>query len=181
VRNWGTLAGSLAHADPAADYGPAALAFEARLQVQGPSGERTLAAKDLFAGLLQTSLAADEIITSVRFPAADGVASAYEKFAQPASGFAIVGIMAVIGKDAEGNCRAARVAATGIGDRPRRLSSLEAALAGGALDEATVAEACQQADNDLEQVREDLYAQADYRRHLIREFCRRAIRRAAAS
>ena len=91
VRNCGTIGGSLAHADPAADYAAAVLALGAEITARGPDGERTIAAADFFAGLLTTSLRPGELLTEIRFPAAAGV-SVYEKFAQPASGFAIAGV-----------------------------------------------------------------------------------------
>lgn len=180
VRNCGTLGGSLAHADPAADYAAAVLALDATLEVLGPDGTRSVAAADLFQGLMQTSLEPAELVTAVRFPPAAG-ASAYEKFAQPASGYAMVGILAAIGRDGDGTCTAARLGATGIADRPLRLEGAEAALEGGPLDDDAVAAACDRADEGIEDVREDLYADAAYRRHLVRVMARRAVTRAVGS
>ena len=179
VRNFGTIGGSLAHADPAADYAAAALALDAQIEVMGPDGERSIAAADFFAGLLTTSLAPAELITSVRFPGAGGATSVYEKFAQPASGFAIVGVAAEIKADG-GTCVTARIGATGISDRPVRLSQVEAALVGAGLDDEGIAAAAQHADAGLEDVRSDLYAAPDYRRHLLRVLVRRAVARAGS-
>lgn len=178
VRNCGTLGGSLAHADPAADYAAAVLALDAEINVRGPNGERTIAAAELFVGLLETSLQPGELITSVRFPKASG-ASVYEKFEQPASGFAIVGVAAEIGKD-NGTCTGARLAATGLSDRPVRLLAVEEALSGGGLGDDEIAAAAAAADSNLESVREDLYAKEDYRRHLLRVITERAVSRAAS-
>ena len=178
VRNCGTLGGSLAHADPAADYGAAVLAFDAEVSVRGPSGERTIPAGELFAGLLQTSLEPGELITSVRFPATSAK-SAYVKFEQPASGFAIVGVAAAVATD-NGTCTGAAIAATGVSDRPVRLSAVEEALTGGALGGDEIAAAAAQADAGLENVREDLYAGQDYRRHLMRVIAERAVSRATS-
>ncbi len=179
VRNLGTIGGSLAHADPAADYAAAALALDAQIEVLGPDGERSIAAAEFFAGLLTTSLAPAELITGVRFPGTGGATSVYEKFAQPASGFAIVGVAAEI-KAGGGSCAAARIAATGISDRPVRLSQVEAALIGAALDDDGIAGAAEHADAGLTDVRSDMYAAEDYRRHLLGVLVRRAVARAGS-
>ncbi|MGD8331777.1 MAG: FAD binding domain-containing protein, partial [Acidobacteriota bacterium] len=141
VRNFGTLGGSLAHADPAADYPAAVIALEGVIDVLGSDGARSIAAADLITGMLTTSLAHDEIITAVRFPTVDGTGSAYEKFAQPASGYAIVGVAAVIGRGDDGACNSARLVATGVGEAPLRLPAAEEALLGSALDDAALAAA----------------------------------------
>lgn len=178
VRNCGTIGGSLAHADPAADYAPAALVLDASVEVLGPDGPRSLAVEDLFAGLFTTSLADAEIVTAVRFPAHQGV-SVYEKFAQPASGFAIVGVAAQIVRDEDGACSLARLAATGISDRPLRLLRAEAALHGSSLDAESVAAAAAVADAGIDTVLSDTFAADDYRRHLLGVLVSRAVRRAA--
>ena len=178
VRNCGTIGGSLAHADPAADYAAAALALDAQIEVLGPDGERSIGAAELFAGLLTTTLETAELITAIRFPVTSGAASVYEKFAQPASGFAIVGVAAEVQIEG-GNCTAARIAATGIADRPHRLTGVEEALVGSNLDADSIAAAAERADADVSDVRSDLYADEDYRRHLLRVMVRRAVERAA--
>ncbi|HEX9700567.1 MAG TPA: xanthine dehydrogenase family protein subunit M [Acidobacteriota bacterium] len=179
VRNCGTIGGSLAHADPAADYAAAVLALDAEITARGPDGERTIAAADFFAGLLTTSLRPGELLTEIRFPAAAGV-SVYEKFAQPASGFAIAGVAARLELDGAKKCAGVAVAATGISDRPLRLTAVEAALAGKKADAEAIAAAAARADDGIDDVREDLYAQQDYRRHLLRAMTRRALTRAAS-
>jgi carbon-monoxide dehydrogenase medium subunit len=179
VRNCGTIGGSLAHADPAADYAAAVLALAGEITARGPDGERTIPAAELFAGLLTTSLRPGELLTEVRLPAAAGV-SVYEKFAQPASGFAIAGVAARLELDGAKKCAGAAVAATGISDRPLRLAAVEAALAGKKVDAGAIAAAAALADDGIDDVREDLYAQQDYRRHLLRAMTRRALARAAS-
>lgn len=179
VRNCGTLGGSVAHADPAADYAAALLALDATIDVVGPAGERSVNATDLFTGLLQTSLEPGELIVGVRFPASDGC-SVYEKFAQPASGFAMVGVAADVARDDAGVCIAARVAATGISDRPLRLSAVESALSGATLDADNIAGAAQAAGEGIAYVRDDLYAAEDYRRHLLQVLVERAVGRATS-
>ncbi len=178
VRNRGTLGGSLAHADPAADYPAAVLALGGEIVAQGAKGSRTIPAEDFFRGTFATALKPDEIITEVRFPDAGGAGSAYEKFAQAASGFAIAGACAVV-RLKGGKCEEARVAVTGVSDRPVRLKSVEKALAGKGLDDASVNAASAQADADLKNVREDLSASAEYRRHLAKVVAGHALLRAA--
>lgn len=178
VRNCGTIGGSLAHADFAADYPAAILAFDGEIVVKSAKGARTIPAFKFFTGLLSTDLAADELITEIRLADVGAAGSAYEKFEQPASGFAIVGVCAVVELDKKGKCKRAHVAATGVSDRPVRLSSLETALRDKPWSAETLREACAKADMDLKEVREDLYAKADYRRHLLRVMSRRATERA---
>jgi aerobic carbon-monoxide dehydrogenase medium subunit len=180
VRNRGTIGGSVAHADPAADFPAVLLALGATIQVAGPNGTRTIAADDFFVGLFTTALQPGELLTGIRVPAAQpaGTGMAYEKFPHPASRYAIVGVAAVV-TVAGGVCRAARVAVTGAGANAMRLSSLETALAGKPLDEPTLAAACASviAPDDL---LSDQFASNEYRAHLASVLARRALTRAAA-
>ena len=130
VRNVGTIGGSLAHADPAADYPAAVLAAEAQIVARGPGGERVIDAGDFFVDLFLTSLQADEIITEIRVPAAAaGSGACYLKFPHPASRFAVVGCAAVV--DASGGaCSDVRVAFTGVANAAFRDGAVEAALSG---------------------------------------------------
>ena len=179
VRNRGTIGGSLAHADPAADYGAATLALDAQIELMGPNGQRSVDATNFFSGFLSTSMEPAELITVIRFPSTGNSVSVYEKFAQPASGFAIVGVAAKITKQ-DNCCVVARIAATGIADRPVRLPIVEEALTGGELDNPAIVAAADQADANLENVRADMYAAEDYRRHLLRVMVRRAVVRAVS-
>jgi carbon-monoxide dehydrogenase medium subunit len=180
VRNRGTIGGSVAHADPAADFPAVLLALGATLQAEGPNGRRTIAADDFFQGLFTTALQPNELLTGIQVPATQpaGTGMAYEKFPHPASRYAIVGVAAVVTVE-KGLCRAARVALTGAGSHAVRLSSLEAALVGKPLDEATLAAACQNviAPDDL---LSDQFASSEYRAHLAAVLSRRALTRAAA-
>ncbi len=180
VRNCGTLGGSLAHADPAADYGAAVLALDAVVDVVGAAGNRSIPIDDLFAGLLTTNLEATEIITEIRFHRREGGLSVYEKFAQPASGFAIVGVAVALERDDDGRCTRARLAATGISDRPLRLTGAEAVLEGSMVASADIEEAAAGSDREVEDVRSDMYAAEDYRRHLLRVLAGRALTRVAS-
>jgi len=184
VRNRGTIGGSLAHADPAADFPAAILALGATLDAEGANGPRTIAADDFFQGLFTTALQPHDILTTISVPVTKrGTGTAYEKFPHPASRYAIVGVAAVV-TVADGTCRTARVAVTGAGTHAMRLPELEAALVGAALvgtglDDATLARACQRviAQDDL---LSDQFASAEYRAHLVDVLARRALGRAAA-
>ncbi len=176
VRNRGTIGGSLAHADPAADYPAAIVALEAEIVARGTKGSRTIKANDFFVDFLTTSLAAGEIITEVRVkPLAAKTGSAYVKVAQPASGFAIVGVAAIVTLDGSGNIAAARVGVTGAAAKGYRATETEAALAGKGTDAIAAAAAKATAGVDTNG---DLFASAEYRAHLAQVTARRAIAKA---
>ena len=134
VRNMGTIGGSLAHADPAADYPAAIIALGAEMVAEGPKGKRTIKADDFFKGLLTTALAEDEILTEVRVPAlAAKTGAAYMKFPHPASRFAVVGVAAVLSVDG-GKVGKASVGITGAGTKAVRAKGVEAAITGKGAD-----------------------------------------------
>ncbi|MEO8889019.1 MAG: xanthine dehydrogenase family protein subunit M [Jatrophihabitantaceae bacterium] len=164
VRHRGTLGGSLAHADPAADLPMAALAAGARLVVQGPAGRRTVAADDFFTGFFDTALDAGELLVEVRLQRRAGAGWGYEKFVRRANDWAIVGVATVGG----------RIALANMGSRPLRATAAEAALAGG----ASIENAAALAADGTEPVA-DLHADPDYRRHLARVLTARALTSAA--
>lgn len=175
VRNRGTIGGALAHADPAADYPAGMLALDAEVVVTGPSGERVIPIADFFVGFLTTSLEPREIITAVRIPALKpGMGFRYEKMANPASGYAIVGIAAVVETAADGTVSDLRIGITGAGDVAYRATSVEDALRGSMLDEATVKAAAGHAIEGIE-VLADVHAPADYRGTITKNLTRRAI------
>jgi carbon-monoxide dehydrogenase medium subunit len=179
VRSKGTLGGSLAHSDPAADFTAVMLALGASVKVKGPNGERDVQTDDLFVDLLTTSLEPNEIVTSVHIPAsAINAKAAYEKHAHPASGYAVVGVAAVLTVDGSGTCTAAGVAVTGATSKATRLRSVEEALVGKKLDAETIAAATANASSGLE-INGDVYASAEYRAHLVNVYAKRAITRAA--
>ena len=150
VRNRGTIGGSVAHADPAADLPPVLLALDAVVVIRSAGrGERTIEVADFFEGAFTTALAEDELLTEIRLPApSGGVGSAYQALEQRASGYAIAGVAAVVGRAGSGagdgpvrgtDARASdlvRLAVTGVGDRPYRATAAEAALAGTNGDDA---------------------------------------------
>lgn len=175
VRNMGTIGGSVAHADPASDYPAAVLALEATLTAEGPGGRRTIPAADFFTGLYATALAPDEILLEVTAPTrSPGTGSAYLKFPHPASGFAVVGVAAIVHLDAQGRCERVRVGVTGVASVPYRGRAVEERLTGRAPDPETLAEAAGLVAEGLD-VNADIFASADYRAHLARVFTRRAL------
>lgn len=170
VRNRGTLGGSLAHADPSADYPAALLAAEASIRIQGPGGARSVAASDFFQGVFTVDLAADEIIVGVRFTPVK--TAAYARLYQKASHFAIVGVAAAL-EVAAGTIRNARVGITGAGTHAVRLPEVEEALSGQPASVDTIAGAAAQAT--LNDVIGDIHASEAYRRAMMQVFTRRAL------
>ncbi len=179
VRNRGTVGGSMAHNDPAADLTAVMLALNASVTAQGNGGSRDIALDDLFVGLLTTSLTEDEILTSVNIPNDfAGAKQAYLKHAHPASGYAVVGV-AVAVKERDGKVEAARIAVTGAPEYAKRASSAEAALVGKTLDADTIAAAAAVAADDLGELNGDVYASPEYRAHLVRVLTKRTLAKAA--
>ncbi len=179
IRNRGTIGGSVAHSDPAADMPGMVLALKADIVVQGPGGKRTIRADDFFLDLFATALKPGEIVTEVRFavpPARTG--SAYTKLANKASHYAVVGCAAVVSLGGDGTCSSASVVITGASVKPTRASAVEAALVGKKLDEATVAAAASHAADGLELV-EDIHGSKAYRAQMATVMAKRAILKAA--
>jgi carbon-monoxide dehydrogenase medium subunit len=180
VRNMGTIGGSLAHADPSADWPAVTIALDATLQLVSKSGERSVKAEDFIVGPLTTVLQPGELIAQVRIPAAAArTGRAYEKCPHPASRFAIAGIAAALTLDAAGKIASARVAITGVGPKASRASGVEKALLGKAPDAAAIEAAAAHATDGIE-VRDDLVGSADYKKHLAKAFAIRALTRAAS-
>jgi carbon-monoxide dehydrogenase medium subunit len=181
VRNRGTIGGSVAHADPAADYPAALLALGAEIVAAGPKGTRTIPVSEFFVEMLTTALAPNEIVTEVRVPVLGrGTGAAYLKHAHPASGYAVVGVAAVIGTSG-GKCERAAIGITGVSGKAYRASAVERALAGQPLplDEAAVARAAAHAADGIE-AQGDLYASEQFRKHLATVYTKRAVLAAAS-
>jgi carbon-monoxide dehydrogenase medium subunit len=180
VRARGTIGGSLAHADPAGDLPAVAVCLGAAIRAVGPQGQRTIAAGDFFVDLLTTALQPDEIVTSARFPATDKplTGTAYVKHRHPASGYAVVGVAALVRLGQDGTCQDARVAITGASTHAVRRPSVESALAGRQLDDAALTAACTTAADGLD-LMSDAYASGEYRGHLTRVLTKRALQQAA--
>jgi carbon-monoxide dehydrogenase medium subunit len=177
VRNRGTLGGSLAHADPSADYPAAMLAVDADIHVKGPKGWRAVKASDFFRDLFTVDLAPDELIAGVQF--APVKTAAYAKLHQRASHFAIVGVAAALDV-AQGTIRSARVGLTGASTHAVRLSNVEQALDGKPASAKTIEDAAREAGAGIEAVNADIHASEDYRRAMIPVFTRRALAAALA-
>ena len=184
VRNRGTLGGSLAHADPAADYPAAILALEAEIivegrGVEGRGGERRIAAADFFTDTFQTALGPGEILTGVRIPPhAKHSGSAYVKVHHPASGYAVVGVAAVLVVES-GKIKSARVGITGLGPKAFRATAVETALPGQEPSTVNLRAAAGHATDGVEALT-DAHTSAEYRAELARIVTRRALERAAS-
>jgi len=168
VRNKGTIGGSLAHADPAADWAAVVLASNAVIAVQGIKGSRKINASEFFVGTFGTALHAGEIITAVHVPIVAGSKGVYVKFPQPASRFAIVGCAVLKSKDST------TVAFTGVSSFAFRDKGAEKALTGKALDAATIASACDAAAEGVS-ILSDHYASEKYRKHLAKTYLKKAL------
>ena len=199
VRNWGTIGGSIAHSDPAADTPGMVLALKADIVAKGPNGVRTIKADDFFMDLMQTALQPNEVITEVRFPKPPAhTGSAYTKLANRASHYAVVGCAAVMTFDDDGTCTAASVVITGASVKAARAHAVEAALVGKKregelkeasldycirvgdaigghkLDEDAIADAASVAADGLELV-SDIHGSKEYRSEMSAVLARRAI------
>jgi CO/xanthine dehydrogenase FAD-binding subunit len=177
IRSRGTIGGSIAHADPSAEYPAVLTALDGEVVVQGPRGRRTLGPAALFETYLTTRLAPDELLVEVRLPASPpGAGHAFEEFARRHGDFAIVGIAALVVRDGA-RCAAARLASAGAGPVPVRLRAAEAILERDGLGEAAIEAAAARAA-ELVQPDADVHASAEYRRHLTSVLTARALRRA---
>ena len=176
VRNRGTIGGNLAHGDPAADLPGAALASNATLVVEGPDGERKVPADEFFFGMYATDVGPDELLTRVEIPVADGAVGAYAKKASPSSGYAMVGVAALLDTDGD-TVESASVGANGVMDHGVRLESVEEALAGGSLDDDSIEAAAGHAGDDLDvaMMMDDLQASNKFRAQLLEVYTERAL------
>jgi carbon-monoxide dehydrogenase medium subunit len=180
VRNRGTVGGSLAHADPAAELPGIAVTCEAEIAVMGTSGARVIRAADFFLGPLMTALAADEIIVEVRLPAWPPRRRwGFQEFARRRGDFAMAGAALYYDEDAGGKATNAHVGVIGVGDVPQRLAEVEAVLNGRVVDDDTIAQAEQAAAASVNPA-DDIHASAAYRRALTGTMVERALKSASA-
>lgn len=180
IRNRGTIGGSVAHADPSADYPAALQALEATVTVAGAAGERTMPVSEFFIDTFTTALEPGEIVTAVSVPVEEaGTGAAYEKMLQPASGFAITGVAARVRKS-DGKISFARVGVTGLGSSSYRATSVESALLGTAGTPADVQAAVGSIAEGID-ANSDIHASAAYRTQMTRVYGARAIRAALNS
>ncbi len=174
VRNMGTIGGTIAHGDPASDLPAILLAHEGSVTVRGSSGERDIAGADFFEDYLTTSLAEDEIVISVNLPALEGYGYGYEKFNRRQEDWAMVAVSALIKKGGDGTCADVRVGLTHMSSVPLRATAVEDALRGQPLTPDSIAAAAEHAAEGTEPPA-DLNASQDYKRHLARVLCKRAL------
>ncbi len=175
-RNQGTIGGSLAHADPAAELPALALALDARFEAVGPQGTRAIAAADFFLTYLTTALEPSEILTAVRFPMLPARTGwSIQEVARRHGDFALAGVVAVVGLAADGGIASARVVVFGVGATPLRALAAERLLGGQVADAALFARAGAQAAAEIEEPLTDVHASADYRRDLARVLSTRAL------
>jgi aerobic carbon-monoxide dehydrogenase medium subunit len=180
VRNRGTVGGSIAHADPAAELPGICVTCEAEIAVTGTAGARTIRAADFFVGPLMTALAADEIITEIRLPAWRRRRRwGFQEFARRRGDFAMAGAALYYDEDTSGRAVNAHVGVIGVGDVPQRLAEVEAALNGRVIDDATIAQAEKAAAASVNPA-DDIHASAAYRRALAGAMVERALKNAAA-
>ena len=178
VRHRGTFGGSLAHADPAGDLPAVALALEAELRVHGPTGERSIAARDFFLDYLTTAMEPGEILTAIRVPKlGEGWSTHYEKLNRVAQAWSIVAVAAAVHRS-DGTITEARIGLTNMGSTPLRAAACEQALAGASATAQSVATASASAAAGTS-APSDLSAKADYREHLATVLTRRAVTHAA--
>jgi aerobic carbon-monoxide dehydrogenase medium subunit len=180
VRNRGTIGGSIAHADPGADFPVILTALGASFNAQSSTGSRRIAAADFFTDFFTTALSANEILTEIRVPLPSaGAGTAYAKLPHPASGYVVVSAGALIQRDSSGACVAARVALGGVGSTPIRATATEDELRGKKLTENVIAAAAAKAAEGTDPV-EDSYSGPEYKRHVATVYARRAIEAAIA-
>jgi len=180
IRVRGTFVGSLAHADPAAEWCTLATTLDAEIRARGPAGERTIPAAAFFRSILTTSLRPDELITEVRLPVlGPDWRFGFAEFSRRAGDFALGMALALLRLDG-GRVAEARIGVGGAGDRPLRITEAEQALAGALPDREALAEAGALAAAGVDPF-EDLHASVAYRRDLVRAMTRRALERALAS
>jgi len=181
IRNRGTVGGSIAHADPAAEMPGIAITCDAEIAVVGKSGAHVIQAADFFQGALTTALTPDEIIVEIRLPAwPAGRRWGFQEFARRRGDFAMAAAAVFYDQDARGKARNAHVGVIGVGDRPLRLTAVEDVLNGESIDEATIAKA-DAATSAAVDPQDDIHASAAYRRSLVGTMVERALKSASAA
>jgi aerobic carbon-monoxide dehydrogenase medium subunit len=178
IRNRGTVGGTLAHADPAAEWGGLALALEATLILRRRSGDRTVTARDFFRGLLETAIEPDEMLVEIQLPPWPPDAGwSFQEFNRRHGDFAIAGVACVISLGAKGASSDLRLAAFGVGATAIRLRAVEEFVKGEHLSEPAIEEAARRAASEIQPLA-DRQGSAEYRRHLVQILVERALREA---
>jgi aerobic carbon-monoxide dehydrogenase medium subunit len=177
VRNCGTIGGSVAHADPGADYPTVLKALGGTISATGKDGEREISADDFFRGIFETALEPGELVTSVSVPATpSGTGAAYVKHRHPASGYTVVGAAAVVTVEG-GNCTAARLTIGGVTSPPEHVAGAES-LVGGPGSAEAIAAVAEKVPEAIGDATGDSYASGEYRTHLAKVLAARALGRA---
>ncbi len=177
IRNRGTVAGSIAHADPAAELPTLLACLDGSVLLQQSGGERLLKADAFFQGYLETALEPQEMVVEVRFPWVDPRAGrAFLEFARRSGDYALVGAAAVLTPGEDGTCQQAQLAYSGVAGAPVRATDVEHLLVGSTLDERTLDEAARLAPSLVSEAMSDIHATAEYRRVLVAELTRRVLR-----
>jgi carbon-monoxide dehydrogenase medium subunit len=180
IRNRGTVGGSMAHADPAAEMPGIAVTCDAQISVVGKTSARVIKAADFFLGALTTALAPDEIIVEIRLPLwPAGRRFGFQEFARRRGDFAMAGAAVFYDRDADGKAQNAHIGVIGIGDKARRLPTVEAIVNGNAITDAIIAKA-EAAASAAVTPQEDIHASAAYRRALVGTMVERALKQAAS-
>jgi len=180
IRNRGTVGGSLAHADPAAELPAVMLTMGAQLHLRGPAGDRTVPAEDFYLGLFTTALAPDELLTAIEIPALpERTGCAFEEFSRRHGDFALVGVCAVLTLDARGVCTRAAITLLSVGDGPVRANTAEEVLVGRPPTAEAIRDAAEAAATRDIDPPADIHASAAYRRQLARVLTTRGLTTAA--
>jgi len=176
IRNRGTVGGSMAQADPAAEYPAVAVALDAELQATGPGTERTIKASDFFVSYLTTALEPAEMVTEVRFPAlAANTGWSIAEVTRRHGDFAMAGVALVVTLDSNGHCSETRIVLFGVGATPLRATSAEQIMNGQKPADKLYEQAAGKVNDDITEPLSDVHASADYRRHLAQVLTRRAL------
>jgi len=176
IRNRGTVGGSMAHADPAAEYPAVALLLDAQLEAQGPNGKRSIAASDFFITYFTTALEDGEILTELRIPAmAPGTGWSFKEFARRHGDFAMAGVGVTLNLDASGHCENTKVVPFALGPTPVRATGVEDAINGETPSAKLFAAACKKMADGIEDPTSDVHAGIEYRRDLASVLGARAI------
>lgn len=180
VRNRGTVGGNVAHADPASDLPGAVLVSDATMVLEGPDGEREVPADEFYLGMYATDVGPDELLTRIEVPSAAGALGSYAKRASPSSGYAMVGVAALLSVE-DGVVDRARVGASGVMDRGIRLDAVEDSLEGEPLEEGAIADAAGRSGEGLDTalMMDDLRASGEFRAELLEVYTERALAEAS--
>jgi len=181
VRNKGTIGGSLAHADPAADWPASVIALDAEIVAASGKGERVIKAGSFFVEMLTTALEPNEVLKEIRFATPKGrTGQSYMKFRHPASGFAVVGVAVSLTLGGSGKCESAGVGVAGVAPKPYRAAAVEAALNGQTPDAKTLTAAAAHATDGIKDPITEVFASGEYRKHLAEVYTRRALEMAVS-